>query len=156
MQLDLPLLHYQSDLKTKHSQGKRYIFDLIRKKYLVLTPEEIVRQLIILYLIEEKGYPKNKIRVEMGLTVNGLTKRCDILVFDDNFEPVLLVECKAAFVKVNQKVFEQIATYNMTLQVPYLLVTNGPQNFCSYINRAAESFEFLAEIPTYREIQSGQ
>jgi len=153
MLLELPLLNYQSQLQLKVSKGKRYIFDLIRKKYLVLTPEEIVRQLIILYLIEEKNYPKNKIRVEMGLTVNELTKRCDILIFNKNFEPVLLVECKAATVKINQKVFEQIATYNMTLQVPYLLVTNGPQNYCSFIDHERQRFDFLKEIPDYNTIK---
>lgn len=153
MLLELPLLNYQNQLQLKVSKGKRYIFDLIRKKYLVLTPEEIVRQLIILYLIEEKNYPKNKIRVEMGLTVNELTKRCDILVFNQDFEPLLLVECKAATVKVNQKVFEQIATYNMTLKVPYFLVTNGPQNYCSQVNHQKRSFEFLKSIPDYNAIK---
>lgn len=153
MLLEIELLKYQDRLKVKFSNGRKYIFDIIRKKYLVLTPEELVRQLMLHYLIEEKGYPKNKIQVERGLEFNTMQKRCDILVFDACFKPVLLVECKAARVKMDQKVFEQIARYNMSLKVPYLLVTNGPINYCSYINQEAQSFHFLEEIPSYNELK---
>lgn len=153
MLLPIDLLQYQNNLEIKYKKTQKYIFDIIRKKHLVLTPEEIVRQLILHYLIEAKGYPKNKIRVEMGLEVNQLHKRCDILVFDAAFNPVLLVECKSAKVKVTQEVFKQIATYNMTLKVPYLLVTNGPQNYCSKIDHAAQQFEFLDAVPDYELIK---
>lgn len=149
MLLKINLLKYQPKLNIEYKNNQKYIFGLIRKKYLVLTPEEIVRQLILHYLVEEKGYPKNRIRAEMGLEVNTMTKRCDILVFNKALEPVLLVECKSAKVKVDHKVFDQIAQYNMTLKVPYLLVTNGPVNYCSIINQEEKSFEFLEEIPDY-------
>lgn len=153
MLLKIDLLKYQSRLEIKYTNNQKYILGLIRKKYLVLTPEEIVRQLILHYLVEEKGYPKNRIRSEMGLEVNTMTKRCDILVFNKALEPALLVECKSAKVKVDNKVFHQIAQYNMTLKVPYLLVTNGPVNYCSLINQEEKTFEFLEEVPHYDLIQ---
>jgi hypothetical protein len=152
MMININLLEYNKSLQIENRESQNYIFDIIRKKYLVLTPEEIVRQLMIHFLIKEKGYPKNKIRVEMGLQVNTLSKRCDILIYDSNFDPLLLVECKSAKVKIDQKVFEQIATYNMTLKVPYLLVTNGPRNYCSFINHEENFFKFLKEIPEYNLI----
>ncbi|BDS11407.1 type I restriction enzyme HsdR N-terminal domain-containing protein [Aureispira anguillae] len=153
MLLNINLLNYQDRLDIKYKNANKYVFDLIRKKYLVLTPEEVVRQLILHYLIEEKSYPKNKIRVEMGLDVNTMSKRCDILVFDADFEPIVLVECKSAKVKVDQKVFEQIARYNMTLKVPYLIVTNGPVNYCSKIDYENKQFQFLEEIPSYNKLK---
>lgn len=149
MLVAINLLKYQAQLDIKYTNAQKYIFGIIRKKYLVLTPEEIVRQLILHYLIEEQGYPKNRIRVEMGLEVNEMTKRCDILVFNKALEPILLVECKSAKVKIDDKVFDQIAQYNMSLKVPYLLVTNGPVNYCSIINREEKTFEFLKEVPHY-------
>ncbi|CAA6801664.1 MAG: FIG00930567: hypothetical protein [uncultured Aureispira sp.] len=149
MLLDINLLQYQSKLDIKYKNAEKYIFDIIRKKYMVLTPEEVVRQLILHYLIEEKGYPKNKIRAEKGLEVNTMAKRYDILVFDQALKPLLLVECKSAKVKIDHKVFDQIAHYNMTLKVPYLLVTNGPVNYCSIINQEEKTFRFLKEIPPY-------
>lgn len=149
MLLDINLLQYQSKLDIKYKNAEKYIFDIIRKRYMVLTPEEVVRQLILHYLIEEKGYPKNKIRSEKGLEVNMMAKRYDILVFDQALKPLLLVECKSAKVKIDHKVFDQIAHYNMTLKVPYLLVTNGPVNYCSIINQEEKTFRFLKEIPPY-------
>lgn len=153
MLLTIDLLKYQSKLDIRYTNAQKYIFDVIRKKHMVLTPEELVRQLIVHYLIEEKEYPKNKIRIEMGLKVNNMGKRCDILVYDEHFKPILLVECKSAKVKVNQSVFEQIGRYNMTLKVPYLLVTNGPVNYCAYIDQEKKDFHFLDDIPTYSSLK---
>lgn len=152
MLLPINLLHYQDRLRLSSEKGVAYVHCLIRKKLLVLTPEEVVRQLILHYLIEEKQYPKNKIRVEMGLVVNTMNKRCDILVFNQDLQPVLLIECKSAKVKISQKTFEQIARYNSTLQVPYLLVTNGPHNYCSWIDRENKTFTFLKAIPSYEDL----
>jgi signal recognition particle subunit SEC65 len=156
MQLSLNLLQYQDRLQLTAKQGVAYLQCLSRKKTLVLTPEEVVRQLMLHYLIEEKKYPKNKIRVEMGLVVNNMNKRCDILVFNQQLEPVLLIECKSAKVKVSQKTFEQIARYNSTLKVPYLLVTNGPHNYCSWIDQKNRTYSFLADIPNYEELQQAE
>ncbi len=147
MKLDINFLPYQPNLKVKKEQGKRYLFCIIRKKYLVLQPEELVRQLTIEYLIEDRKYSKNSIHVERGLTVNGLTRRSDILIYDSEVNPYLLVECKAPKVKITQAVFDQIARYNLTLKVKYLLVTNGIDSFCCEMNYAEQSYRFLAEVP---------
>lgn len=129
--------------------GKSYIFAAVRKQYLVLQPEEMVRQLVLLYLNQALNYPKNRIRVEMGLEVNRLKKRCDILVFDPDFKPWLLVECKAPKVTIDQKTFEQIAQYNLKLSVPYLLVVNGPVHYICKIDHQQKTFDFLHKLPLY-------
>lgn len=156
MRLPIDLLQYQDRLQLSSNKGTAYLHCLSRKKALVLTPEEVVRQLMLHYLIEEKHYPKNKIRVEMGLVVNHMNKRCDILVFNQHLHPVLLIECKSAKIKICQKTFDQIARYNSTLQVPYLLVTNGPQNYCSWIDQVNRTYSFLTEIPTYEELHQAE
>lgn len=150
MKLDINFLNYQPQLKVKKEAGKRFIFCAIRKKYLVLQPEELVRQLTIGYLIDDRKYKKNSIHVERGLTVNGLTRRSDILIYDEEVNPYLLVECKAPKVKITQAVFDQIARYNLTLQVKYLLVTNGIDTFCCAMNYEAQSYRFLGEVPRER------
>jgi len=149
MDIELDLLSRQDQLRVKTQEGTRYLFDPIRKKWLVLQPEELVRQLIILYLIEEKYYNKNRINIEMGLQVNELQKRCDILIYNEKMDPFLLVECKAPSVNVSQATFRQIANYNLPLKVPYLLVTNGLVNYCCRMDYENESFEFVNAIPLY-------
>lgn len=147
MKLPINFLPYQPNLKVKKEEGKRYIFCTVRKKYLVLQPEELVRQLTIAYLIDDRKYNRNSIHVERGLMVNGLTRRSDILIYDADVEPYLLVECKAPKVKITQAVFDQIARYNLTLKVKYLLVTNGIDSFCCEMNYADQSYRFLSEVP---------
>lgn len=149
---DLNFLKYQDKLQLKSEEGKRYIYDPIRRKYLILQPEELVRQLIVQYLLIEKGYTANRMALELGLTVNEMQKRCDILVYDSAVQPLLLVECKAPAVPMTDMVFKQIATYNMLLKVPYLLVSNGVVSYCCRIIHAEERFEFLSEIPAYSTI----
>ena len=147
--INLPLLDFQNNLKLKKEEGKKYIFDPIRKKYLFLGPEELVRQLLIQWLINTHQVNPNRIAIEKGLSINGLYKRCDILIYDLQMNPFLLVECKAPKVAINQNTFEQIARYNIPLQVPYLLVSNGQQNFCCSIDFNKKDFEFLDHIPNY-------
>lgn len=149
MQLKLNLTHYQDLLEIKNAEGKRWLRDPIRNKWLVLLPEELVRQLLIQYLMDSLGVNKNRIAIERGLTVNGLQKRCDILIFDPAMQPWLLVECKAPAVALRQSVFRQIAIYNMPLRVPYLLVCNGPDAYSCAIDFETEQFTFLAELPPY-------
>ena len=149
MQLRLNLTHYQELLEVKQEEGKRWLRDPIRNKWLVLQPEEMVRQLLIQYLLDVLGVNKNRIAIERGLSVNGLQKRCDILIFNPAMEPWLLVECKAPTVALRQSVFRQIATYNMPLQVPYLLVCNGPEAYCCSIDFVQERYQFLEELPPY-------
>ena len=148
--LELGLLKYSKELKVKTIDGKRYIFDEIRRKWLVLQPEEMVRQLIIHYLLTEKGYNKNRLSLEKGLKVNTLSKRFDVLAYDMQMQPFLLIECKAPQVPVGTAAFQQIANYNTTLKVPYLLVSNGRENYCCFIDYERENFLFLDAIPDFQ------
>ena len=147
MLLNIDYTVYKDKLKIRKTGTRLEIYDPMRRRYFVLQPEELVRQMVIQYLIIEKKYPLSKMRVEKGLTVNGLMKRCDILIFDKQLQPYLLVECKSAKIAVNQAVFDQIARYNLTFRVPYLLVTNGIATFCCKMNYDTEGYEFLEEIP---------
>ncbi len=146
--LNLPA--YSFTLKEEDKKTK--IFDVIRKKYLVLTPEEWVRQHIIRYLIEERNVPKNLIAVEQSLRLYGLHKRTDILVYSKEGKPLLMVECKAPTIKINQNAFDQIGRYNIKLKLPYLLVTNGMKHYVAKINFEEKKFTFLKDIPTYEEL----
>ena len=142
-----PSLRLKKVIDEKKNQ-KRYIFGAVRKKWLVLQPEELVRQLTIHYFIEEKFYPINSISVEKGIKVNNeLSRRCDILVYDENTQPFLLVECKAPQVDITDDVFEQIAAYNLPLQVKFLMVTNGVKTYCCEMNYEEKSWRFLNNIP---------
>lgn len=145
--IDLNLMKYKEHLQLKRQDGTRKIWDPVRKKWLVLQPEELVRQLLLQYLLLEKGYNRNRIRMEKGLQVNELDKRCDLLVFDEKIRPFLLAECKAPHVPVGQEVFEQIAWYNTALTVPFLLVTNGIDSYCCAIDYATRTYTFLQEVP---------
>jgi len=143
-QLNLPVYSF----KTKEEKGKSYIFDEIRKKYLQLTPEEWVRQHFVKYLIQEKNYPASLIVLEKGLKLNELSKRADVLIYKDS-SPILLVECKAPEVKITQSTFDQIARYNLTFKVPFLIVTNGMSHYCCQIDFENNSYKFLEEIPDF-------
>lgn len=147
--IELELMQYKELLKVKREDDKRYIFDPIRKKWLALQPEELVRQLVILYLLEEKQYNKNRINLERGFKVNSLQKRFDLLVYDMAVTPFLLVECKAPRVPITDEVFEQAAWYNMWLKVQYMLVTNGIESYCCAINYDNHTYEYLEAVPDY-------
>ena len=143
----LDLLKHSDKLITKKENGKVKIFDPIRKKYLVATPEESVRQLLTLYLLEDLSYSKNAISIEKMLIVNGLQKRFDILVYDENTKPFLIVECKSPKIKITDDVFRQAAVYNFELQAPYLVVCNGLETYCCKMDYEKKSFEFLENLP---------
>jgi Type I restriction enzyme R protein N terminus (HSDR_N) len=147
MLLDIDFIQYKNKLRIRKTSERMEIYDPVRKRYFMLQPEEMVRQLVIQYLLLEKKYPLSKMRSEMGLTVNGLMKRCDILIFDKNLNPFFLIECKSAKIAINQDVFDQIARYNLSFKVPYLMVTNGMATFCCKMNYETEGYEFLGEIP---------
>lgn len=140
------------EVKLRKIEGKTEVFDLLRKKWLVLTPEEEVRQKCILFLLNEKGYPAGRLASEYGLKVNQLKRRADIVAFDNFGHPLLIVECKAPSVKITQKTFDQIARYNLSLKVDYLVVTNGSQNYCCNLDFVAEKYRFLEQIPEYKSI----
>ncbi|SHH48837.1 Type I restriction enzyme R protein N terminus (HSDR_N) [Winogradskyella jejuensis] len=137
------------DYRFKSTENKVSIFDIIRKKFVVLQPEEWVRQHCVHYLISEKKYPKSLINVEKELTVNGLKKRYDIVVFNPDGSIFLIVECKAPKIKINQDTFDQIARYNMTLNATYLMVTNGINHYYCQMDVEAQHYDFLKEIPDY-------
>ncbi len=149
--IELDLLSKKSLLKTKNEAKQQWIFDPIRKKWLVLQPEELVRQLLIQYLISEKNYPKNRIAVEKLLIINDLERRFDVLVYDTAIQPFMLVECKAPRIGVSDETFRQIAQYNLPLRVQYLLVTNGITTYCCRMNYEQQSYEFLSEVPDASE-----
>jgi hypothetical protein len=131
----------------KNSENKVSIFDEIRKKFIILTPEEWVRQHVVQFLLEEKKYPKSYLNVEKVLKINGLTKRYDIVVFKPNGHLFLLVECKAPQIDIAQDTFDQIARYNMTLQSDFLMVTNGLHHYFCKMDYENKAYQFLKELP---------
>lgn len=122
--LHLPL----AELKLSRSGSVVFVQCLIRKKNLVLTPEEWVRQHVLNYMMNHAGYPKERLAVEYALEYNGGIKRCDILVINELGSPLLIVECKAPEVKIDKHTWQQIAKYNHTLNASFFLLTNGLQH----------------------------
>ena len=136
--------------KLKSNENKTLIFDNLRKKYMVLTPEEWVRQHFVQFLIEEKKYPASLIAIEKQVLVNNLKKRSDILVFNKDGNPEIIVECKAPKIKITQATFDQIARYNSKLRANFLVVTNGLTHFYCKMDFEKETYLFLKEIPDYK------
>ena len=147
--LNLPL--YTPKMTEK--DGKKLIFDPLRQKYVVLTPEEWVRQRFINYLITVKGYPKELMGNEIALTLNGTSRRCDTVVYDKYLAPLMVIEYKAAQVNITQAVFDQIVRYNMVMQVNYLIVSNGRSHYCCEIDYSNKRYNFLEDVPSYAAIQ---
>ncbi|MFI5150883.1 MAG: type I restriction enzyme HsdR N-terminal domain-containing protein [Bacteroidia bacterium] len=133
-------------------QRKGEIFDPARKRFVSLSPEEWVRQHVIRYLSEEKGFPLSLMAVEAGLELNGLKKRVDIVVYSPEGKPVLIVECKAPQIKIGQDAFDQAARYNLKLGVDYLFITNGMSHYCCKSDKSTSSYHFLPEMPAYRDL----
>ncbi|MCK4923253.1 MAG: type I restriction enzyme HsdR N-terminal domain-containing protein [Bacteroidales bacterium] len=147
--LNLPTYSF----KIKSEGDSLLIFDEFRKKNVVLTPEEWVRQNFAKFLVEERGTPAGRVVIEKSLSINKLTKRCDILIYG-NSEPLLLVECKSPEIKISQAVFDQIAVYNMHFKLPYLVVTNGLEHYCSRWDEKSGKLVFLEDIPSYETIRT--
>ena len=133
----------------KNSENKIAIFDEIRKKFLILTREEWVRQHVIMFLLSDKKYPKSYVNVEKLIKINALNKRYDIIVYQPNGEIYLLIECKAPEVKIGQETFDQIARYNLILKAKYLMVTNGLNHYFCEMDHENEKYIFLKELPEY-------
>lgn len=148
--LNLPEYQY----RLEQNGGKLAIFDPIRKKFIILTPEEWVRQHFVNYLTEHLGYPASRIRIESGTSYNKRAKRTDILIYDDHLEPLVLVECKAAHVAVNQATFNQISVYNKTLKAKILICSNGMVHYACRYDSESASVAFLDHIPHYRDLTS--
>jgi|TARA_B110000444_G_scaffold57640_1_gene53721 predicted type IV restriction endonuclease len=141
--LNLPKFNFKNRLVDNTIQ----IFDEVRKGYFKLTPEEWVRQHVINYLAVYKNYPIGLMQVEKLIKYNNLNTRADLIVNDRDFNPVVLVECKAPNVKIGKDAFDQIAKYNFSLKAKYLFVTNGLKHYCCSINYASGETEFLNDIP---------
>lgn len=134
----------------KNSENKVSIFDTIRKKFIILQPEEWVRQHCVHYLLQVKKYPHALINVEKELSINRLKKRYDIIVYEPQGDVHLIVECKAPHIKINQDTFDQIARYNLALNATYLMVTNGLQHYYCQMDFEAKNYMFLKDIPEYK------
>ena len=144
-QLNLPPFDY----KLKKADGKVWIFDGIRKKYIVLTPEEWVRQHFINYLITDFKYPKSLLKVEGGLTYNTLSKRSDIIVFDREGKPWMIVECKSPTMKLSQDTLQQASVYNSTLRAKYVTVSNGLIHLCALTDWETATTRLLEDLPHF-------
>ena len=140
------------DLNIKSDGQNTYIFDVIRKKFLVLTPEEWVRQNFVHYLIEDLHYPAPLMMTENGLKLFNTQKRSDSVIYDRNGSPLVVVECKAADVKITQETFNQVARYNIKFKAPLIIVTNGLNHYCAKFDAEKSRYTFLKEIPKYDEI----
>ena len=148
--MELPKLNLpNSELKIKLVEETTQVFDEVRKKYFKLTPEEWVRQNFIHYLNKEKKYPFGLMGVEKMVKYNSLKTRADIVIWNRDGMPSVIVECKAPNVKITQDAFNQIAKYNYKLRVKYLVVTNGLQHFCCEMDYKNNKITFLEEIPEY-------
>ena len=145
--LNLP----EIDFNIRKNEGNIEIFDIIRKKYIALQPEEWVRQHVIHYLINSLSYPKSMFRVESSLKYNSLDKRSDILVYNRSGQPHLLVECKSYKTKINQAALNQLTQYNKVLNAQYILLTNGINHFCCKKNEQKQ-YDFIDTIPSALEI----
>ena len=133
----------------KSKENKPYIFDVIRKKWLVLTPEEWVRQHCVHFLINDTNHPASLIQVEKTIEVNQTKKRYDLIAYNKNKEVEILVECKSPAVAITQKTFDQIAQYNFTLKSNYLMITNGIKHYYCQMDFDKKSYTFLKELPQY-------
>ncbi|SHG18850.1 type I restriction enzyme HsdR N-terminal domain-containing protein [Pedobacter caeni] len=146
--LNLPPYPFKITLK----DNRHFIFDEIRKKHLVLTPEEWVRQHFIQFLILEKKFPKTLIQIEGGLNLNQLQKRSDIVIFNTSGERLMVIECKAPSVNITQAVFDQASRYNSVYKAKWLVVTNGLKHCYARIDHIEEKFQFSPELPQYLEL----
>ena len=139
-------------IKLGEKNGRRTVFDILRRKYVALTPEEWVRQHFVHFLIEHKGYPKGLLGNEMELRVGTKRLRCDTLLYNAALQPQMIIEYKAPGITLTKEVFDQIFAYNLLLHVDYLIVSNGLQHYCCRMNYEKRQYEFLQEIPDYSSL----
>jgi hypothetical protein len=138
--------------RIRENGDRRSIFDPIRRRFVALTPEEWVRQHFVNYLTHHKGYPSSLLANEVGITLNGTSKRCDTVLYDRDLKPRMIIEYKATRVPVTQAVFDQIVRYNMVLHVDYLIVSNGLSHYCCRMDYTNHTYHFLRDIPSYSEL----
>lgn len=148
----LPLNLPQFDTKITTRNGKIVIFDILRRRYVALTPEEWVRQHFVHFLINYKNYPQNLMANEIQIRLNGTKKRCDTVLYKRDLTAHMIIEYKAPGIEITKNVFEQITRYNMALHVNYLIVSNGLKHYCCIVDYARNTYTFLKEIPAYQEL----
>jgi len=146
--LNLPVFEY----KIRQHEGKNQIFDPLRRKFVVLTPEEWVRQHFVNYLIVDKSFPAGRISNECNINLNGQKRRCDTVLYNEHLQPLVIVEYKAPEITINQTVFNQIAAYNMVLKVKYLIVSNGLKHYCCRMDYENQKVEYIDAIPDYKDL----
>lgn len=151
---NLPILNLPpADLRICRCDGIIKVFDPVRKKYVVLTPEEYVRQNFVAYLTDHLNYPRSIIANEIGIKLNGTQKRCDTVVFNPDGTPLMIIEYKAPEINISQNVFDQIVRYNMTLNARYLAVSNGLRHYCCVVDYKSDAYHFIPEIPDYNKLR---
>lgn len=148
VQLNLP----PYNIKVKNEDGRRKIFDILRRKYFIITPEEWVRQHFIHFLIDHKGYPVSLLANEVALSVGDKVIRADSVLYDKNLSPRMIIEYKAPHIKLTQKVFDQISAYNLLLHVDYLIVSNGIETYICKMDYAQQTYVFLETVPDYKSL----
>lgn len=153
IKLESSLIYPAFNVRIKHENNKAFVFDLVRKKWLALSPEEWVRQHLLNYLITEKHVPGSLISVEKEINLNSTRKRYDAVVYNSAKQPVLLVECKSPDVQITETALEQAMRYNLILGVKYLLITNGLQQFVVVAENGKG--RLIAELPEYKELLRG-
>ena len=144
----LDITYPEPDFRIKNEAGKEFIFDVLRKKWIILTPEEWVRQNFVQYLIQEKNYPSTLIAIEKEIQVGELKKRFDVLVYDAIHQPWMMIECKAATIKLDNSVLQQILRYNITVPVSFIIITNGNLSFGW--QRINNNLDLITEIPDWK------
>lgn len=147
--LNLP----KTELKVTTKDGKQQVYDILRRKFVALTPEEWVRQLFVHYLIQHKGYPAECIGNEVSIMLGRTKKRCDSVVYGQNAQPIMIIEYKSPQTEITQQVFEQVSRYNIKLKVRWLLVSNGMQHYCCHIDYESGTYQFVEDIPPYNDIR---
>ncbi len=145
----LPLNIPSYPIKLAVRNGKNVIFDVLRRRFVALTPEEWVRQHFVHFLIERKNYPQSLMANEISLSLNGMAKRCDTVLYNRDLTAKMIIEYKAPTIEISQKVFTQISHYNLVLKVDYLIVSNGLNHYCCKVDYVNQNYTFLAEIPDY-------
>ena len=146
--LNLP----QYEINITEKDGKRLIFDFLRRKFVALTPEEWVRQHFTHYLVEHKGYPKGLLGNEIELHIGDKKLRCDTLLYNKETQPRMIIEYKAPTIPIQQKTFDQIAAYNLLLKVDFLVISNGREHYCCQMDYEQRQYRFLPDIPDYEKL----
>jgi len=142
------------EMRVREHDGRRQIFDFLRRRYVALTPEEWVRQHFVHFLVEHKGYPKGLLANEVELRVGEKRLRCDSVLYDKGLQPRMIIEYKAPDIVLTQRVFDQITSYNLLLHVDYLVISNGCKHHCCRMDYERRGYDFLPDIPEYAQISN--